>query len=275
MMSLTAYLMSFASLGLAIFIRSFEHLEVRVSERDYQYNSQFITSLVSDGTGLVVMIVTWLYVQDHTVYITMLFAQNISYVLASHYFAKSPYRVDFRSVDFSKAARFAYPLVFSGLGLAAVSQGDRLLVGSVLDLPTLGVYSVMILVATVPIGAITRACSSLVLAGLHNAGTDRDRFQCRLLLYIRVMLIIGVCFAFGLLGFMDIIVPFVFGPRFIVAHEAIALLALASFVNIARAEPTTTALINIGTHALAMLSLSTVVGLLALPFLHYRTVTSM
>jgi O-antigen/teichoic acid export membrane protein len=261
-MSLAQYWTSFAWLGLAIFIRSFEHFEVKVSERDYQYNSQFKTSLVSDGTGLAVMIATWLYVQDHTIYITMLLAQNISYVLATHYLAKSPYRVDFRSVYFSKAARFAYPLIFSGLGLAAVSQGDRLLVGSVLDLPTLGVYSVMILVTTVPIGAIVRITSSIVLAGLHNAAADRDRLRARLLLYMRVMLILGVSFAFGLLGFMDIIVPFVFGPRFTVAHDAVALLALASFVNIARAEPTTSLLlVNHRTHALAMLSLSTVVGL--------------
>ena len=262
-LSLSANWMSFAWLGLAIFIRSFEHLEVRVAERDYQYNSQFITNLVSDGTGLVVMIVTWLYVQDHVIYIAMLFAQNISYVLTSHYLAKSPYRANFRSVYFSKAARFAYPLVLSGFGLAAVSQGDRLLVGSVLDLPTLGVYSVMILVTTVPMGAIIRFSSTLVLAGLHNAGADQVRLQSRLLLYTRVMLIIGVCFAFGLLCFMDIVVPFVFGARFAVEPSAVALLALASFITIARAEPTTSALlINHRTHALATLSLSTAVGLL-------------
>src|SRR5262249_22667795 len=156
--------------------------------------------------------------QDHTVYITMLFAQNISYVLASHSLAKSPYRLEFRSAYFRRAARFAYPLVFSGVGLAAVSQGDRLLVGSVLDLPTLAIYSVMILTTTVPIGAVVRISSSLVLAGIYNAAADRERLRCRLLLYMRVMLILGVCFAFGVLGFVGIVVPFVFGPRFTLAN---------------------------------------------------------
>lgn len=263
MMSLSADWMSFAWLGLAIFIRSLEHFEVRVAERDYRYNAQLVMNLVSNGAALVVMIATWLYVQDHTIYVAMLFAQNISYVLASHWLAKSPYRLDFRSQYFRKAAHFAYPLVFSGVGLAAVSQGDRLLVGSVLDLPTLGVYSVMMLTVTVPMGAITQISSSLVFAGLHNAVADRERFQCRLLLYMRIALILGMCFALGLLGFMDVVVPFVFGPRFTVAKGIVALLAAVSFLHIARAEPTTSVLlVNHRTRTLAMLSLSTVAGLL-------------
>jgi O-antigen/teichoic acid export membrane protein len=264
MMSLPADWMSFAWLGLAIFIRSFEHFEVRVAERDYRYNAQLLMNLISNGTALVAMIATWLYVQDHTIYIAMLFAQNISYVLASHWLAKSPYRFDFRSAYFRKAARFAYPLVLNGVGLAAVSQGDRLLVGSVLDLPTLGVYSVMMLTVTVPIGAVIQISSSLALAGLHNAAADRERLQCRLLLYMRIMLILGVCFAFGLLAFMNVLVPFVFGPRFTVAEGIVALLAALSFLNIARAEPTTSVLlVNHRTRALAILSLSAVLGLLA------------
>jgi O-antigen/teichoic acid export membrane protein len=263
MMSLSADWMIFAWLGLAIFIRSLEHFEVRVAERDYRYNAQFLVNLVSNGTALAVMIATWLYVQDHTIYITMLFAQNISYVLASHWLAKTPYRLDFRSAYFRKAARFAYPLVLSGVGLAVVSQGDRLLVGSVLDLQTLGVYSVMMLTVTVPMGAINQICSSLALAGLHNAAADRERLQCRLLLYMRIMLILGVCFAFGLLAFMNVLVPFVFGPRFAVAEGLVGLLAAVSVLNLARSEPTTSVLlVNHRTRALAFLSLSAGLGLL-------------
>jgi O-antigen/teichoic acid export membrane protein len=264
LMSLSADWMSFAWLGLAIFIRSFEHFEVRVAERDYQYNPQLIANLLANGASLVAMIATWLYVQDHTIYIAMLFTQNLVSVLASHWLAKSPYRLDFKSQYFRKAARFSYPLLFSGVGLAAVSQGDRLLVGSVLDLPTLGLYSVITLAVTVPMAAIVQVSTSLVFAGLHNAAEDRERFQCRLLLYMRITLILGVCFALGVLGFMDVVVPFVFGPRFTVAKGIIALLAATSFLSIARGEPTTSVLlVNHRTRTLAMLSLSTVVGLLA------------
>ena len=45
MMSLSAEWTSFAWLGLAIFIRSFQHLEIRVAERDYQYNAQLDSEL--------------------------------------------------------------------------------------------------------------------------------------------------------------------------------------------------------------------------------------
>lgn len=262
MMSLQAGWTSFAWLGLAIFIRSFEHFELRVAERDYRYSAQLLMNVISNTFALAIMLATWLYVRDHTIFIAMLFAQNISYVLASHLFAKAPYRPKVLSSYFYKAVRFAYPLILSGVGLAVVSQGDRLLVGSVLDVPTLGVYSVLILTITVPAGAVTQIASSLALAGLHNVSGNEARGQSRLLLYARLMLILGVCSAFGLLAFMNVVVPFVFGPRFAVANDIIALLALVSFFSLARAEPTTSALlVNHRTRALAALSVSSVVGL--------------
>jgi O-antigen/teichoic acid export membrane protein len=264
MMSVPADWTSFAWLGLAVFIRSFEHFELRVAERDYRYRGQLLMNLVANSTALAVMIATWFYIHDHTVYIAMLFAQNISYVLASHCFARTPYRPEFRSAYFRSAARFAFPLVLSGIGLAVVSQGDRLLVGSVLDVSTLGIYSVFILTITVPAAAITQICSSLALAGLHNAVADPERTRRRLQLYMRAMLILGVCFAFGLLAFMNIIVPFVFGPRFTATKGIVALLAAVSFLSVSRAEPTTSVLlINHRTRALAALSLSGGLGLFA------------
>jgi O-antigen/teichoic acid export membrane protein len=262
LMSVPAEWTSFAWLGLAIFIRSFEHFELRVAERDYRYSAQLWMNVISNSFALAVMVGTWFYFHDHVIFITMLFAQNISYVVASHLLANTPYSLNFRSAHFFKAALFAYPLVLSGIGLAVVSQGDRLLVGSVLDVPTLGIYSVLILTITVPASAVTQIFSSLALAGLHNVSDDRERRERRLLLYVRIMLILGVCSAFGLLALMNILVPLVFGPRFAVSNGIVAMLALVSFFSLARAEPTTSVLlIDHRTRALAALSLSSVAGL--------------
>jgi O-antigen/teichoic acid export membrane protein len=262
LMSIPAGWTSFAWLGLAIFIRSFEHFELRVAERDYRYSAQLWMNVLSNSLSLATMVGTWFYFHDHVIFITMLFAQNISYVAASHLLATTPYSVSFRSTYFYKAVRFAYPLVLSGIGLAVVSQGDRLLVGSVLDVPTLGIYSVLILTITVPAGAVTQVFSSLALAGLHNASNDNKRTERTLHLYTRIMLILGGCAAFGLLALMNILVPLVFGARFAVSNGIVAMLALVSFFSLARAEPTTSVLlINHRTRALAALSLSSIVGL--------------
>ena len=262
LMSVPTEWTSFAWLGLAIFIRSFEHFELRVAERDYRYSAQLWMNVLSSSFALATMVGSWFYYHDHVIFITMLFAQNVSYVIASHLFASTPYSLAFRSSHFYKAARFAYPLVLSGIGLAVVSQGDRLLVGSVLDVPTLGIYSVLILTITVPAGAVTQIFSSLALAGLHNVSDDRERGERRLLLYTRIMLILGACAAFGLLALMNVLVPLVFGARFAVSNGIVAMLALVSFFSLARAEPTTSVLlINHRTRALAALSLSSVAGL--------------
>ena len=137
----------------------------RVAERDYRYNAQLLMNVISNTFALAIMLATWLYVRDHTVLLAMLFAQNISYVLASHLFAKAPYRPKVLSSYFYKAARFAYPLILSG-ELAVVSQGDRLLVGSVLDIPTLGVYSGTSVTITVPAGAVSADCQLARACGI-------------------------------------------------------------------------------------------------------------
>jgi O-antigen/teichoic acid export membrane protein len=67
----------------------------------------------------------------------------------------------FRSPYFIKAFHFGYPLMVNGIGLAAMSQGDRFVVGSLLGLPTLGIYAVMTLVTTVPLGMIMRVTGTV------------------------------------------------------------------------------------------------------------------
>jgi O-antigen/teichoic acid export membrane protein len=262
-LSLPADWPSFALLGPIILIRSMENLAPRVAERDYRYGVQLRVSLIANTLGLVTLATALHFVRDHRVLLASLFAQTVGLVVASHALADTPYRLRLRSRFFGRAFRFGYPLMVNGLGLAVSSQGDRFIVGSMLGLPALGVYSVAILVTTVPVGMVARIGHTVLLAAFYNSErVSSSLYWARVRLAARITPLFYGVVGLGVLTLMNIIVPLVFGRNFVLSRDAIALLALGTFFRFARGEPVTAMLMNQGrTRRLAVANLSSVISL--------------
>jgi len=183
-------------------------------------------------------------------------------VVATRVFSRTPYRLRFRSPFFRRAFRFSYPLMFNGFGLAISAQGDRFLVGAMLDLPSLGVYTVLTLVTVVPIVVVSRIINTVLVAALFNAAEEVRRFDARLRLASRATPIIGASLAVGVLMLMNIVVPVVFGHKFIASQWMVILLALGVFVRVARVDPGTALLLVEGrTKRLALVNLAVISGI--------------
>jgi O-antigen/teichoic acid export membrane protein len=263
LLSLQSEWRDFAILGGVFVVRGFEHLGPRVSERDYRYDIQLKSTLIANGLGLIALVIALAAAPSHRAIIAALFGQATGQVGASHVLAETPYRIKFRSPQFARAFRFGYPLMFNGLGLAASGQGDRFVVGALLGLPALGVYAIAILVTTVPLAMIGRVTSTFVLAALYNASRRSDgAYPARVRLTARLIPLISASFALGILTLMNMVVPIVFGPQFTLSHAGLALLALATFVRLARGDPMTSMLLNEGrTRRLAIANLSSISAL--------------
>ena len=263
-LSLSSEWLSFALLGPIVLIRSMENLAPRVAERDYRYGLQLRVSLVGNTLGLITLATALHFVRDHKVILASLFAQTIGVVVASHALADTQYRLKLRSPFFLQAFRFGYPLLVNGFGLAVSSQGDRFIVGSMLGLPALGVYSVVTLVTTMPTSMVLRMVHTVLLAALYNAANISNKlYTARLRLAARAAPLLNGVFGLGILTLMNIVVPLIFGRHFILSREAVALLALGTFIRFARGEPFTAMLMNQGrTRKLAAANLSSVSTLL-------------
>src|SRR5574337_30710 len=246
-LSLPDYWPDFAALGLIVFIRSLEHLGPRVAEKDYRYAVQLKVNAISNGVGLAALAVTLLATHSHVALIAGLLAQMTSQVVASHWLAASPYRLKFRSPLFMEAFRFGYPLMFNGMGLAASAQGDRFIVAAMLGLPMLGVYAVATLAAYIPIALISRLTSTTLLAALYNAAHLGEAvYHARIRLAARLVPAVCAAYAVSMLTLLNILVPLVFGAQFRLSPEAVALLALGSFLRLARGDPFTSMLMQEG-----------------------------
>jgi O-antigen/teichoic acid export membrane protein len=253
---------SFAFLAAIVFVHSLEHLEPRVAERDYRYDAQFKVSLAGNGLGLAALVATALSWHNHNALLAALFAQAVGAAAASHLVSAQPYRLRFRSPYFKRAWAFGYPLMFNGTGLAITAQGDRLMVGALLGLPALGLYSVALLASVIPISFVFKIITTINVAALHNASFPNGQFAARLRLYARATPLIAAGYAVGLLALMNIAVSIAFGHKFVVDNWVLVIFALGAFFKIVRTEPFTSLLLHeMKTGTLALTNLSTFSGL--------------
>ena len=258
------HVLDFLLLAPLVVLRGFDHLAPRVAERDYRYAPQLKAVGVSNLFGLGVLAVVLRVVPTHTAFLVSIYVQLIAQVAIDHMVAGVRYRFAFFTWDFYRAFRFGYPLMINGVGLALSAQGDRFLIGGMLGLPALAVYSVASLATFVPTALTGRVISSITLAQLYNAAQAKDgRYNARLRLFARVVPMLATSLALGILALLNIAMPLIFGAKFVLPQAATALLAAATFVRVARSEPSTSMLLNEGrTKRLAIANLSSTSALL-------------
>jgi O-antigen/teichoic acid export membrane protein len=256
---------SFVWLAPLMIIGSFEHFEIRVAGlRDYRYWPALIASVVSQSCGLLALTLIAYKFENHYAYIAYLMIQSLVYVLASHFLASSLYGANHTTPFVRKVLSFGFPLMLSGIGLAIMSQGDRWIVGSLMGLPFLGLYAVVTLAAYIPLSGVFRIQGAIIFAGLHNANIEAGEYDARLKLYCRAIPVIGGGYALGLLAFYDLVVPAVFGHRYVISDSAIFLLALIVYIRVIRSDPQQILLLlNQNTRKLAILGQAPFIGLLA------------
>jgi O-antigen/teichoic acid export membrane protein len=254
---------SFALVAPIPIIQSFDHLEINVAERDYRYLPQLIASVASHSCGLVALIFIAFEFENHYAIIAYMLVQALVYMLASHLLASHPYRVTYRTPFVRKGLDFSLPLVLNGIGLAVMSQGDRWIVGTLLGLPFLGLYSVALLAALVPMVGLVKILGPVLFAGLHNANVETNEYHGRLQLFSSAIPTVAGAYALSLIGLLGILVPAVFGRGYAISELAVVLLALIAFFRLARVEPHTALLLHTqNTRKLAIANQAPVVGLL-------------
>ncbi len=242
--SLGDYWTSFAALAPAFLLRSFENMAPRVAERDFRYWPQAKMTGVSFGSALVALVVTALITHNHLAIIASVYAQNIAFFFASRWFAKVPYRLDFRSPMFKAAFNFGYPLMANGLGMSIAQQADRFVVAGFFNLQTVAVYSVVVLATTTPQNLINRILGTTILARLYHARSVRPWLNQEVRTASTIFSVVGALYAGAVILVMDPIITVVFGAKFRVDHLSMALLGTAAFVRFVRLEPFTSTSLN-------------------------------
>ena len=201
---------------------------------------------------------------DHRVVILAFLVDAAVYAAARHSLAHAPMRVIPDRETLRQALAYGLPLMLNGVGLALISQADRMVVGRFFGMDILGVYAVTLSLAVAPISPLMQTVGTLGFLILARSRDTPKR-------YLETYLWLTWFFAFLAFGYaafigltLDVLVPFVFGKAYAVGTDTVILISAIVFLRILRAGgPTVSLLVSGATTRLTLGNLMSVFGIAA------------
>jgi len=160
-------------LALSPLILGFLHLDVRRTQRTSDFRAEAVMIIAAETSSLVATVIAAWLTHSFTAILYGLITRAIVMVLVSHLRAERPYALAYARAHAPRLARFAAPLMLSGLLLFMGSQGDRVLVANRLGFAALGHYSAVLLLIYYPAAVILRYMHVIYMP-MVAAGRDDD-----------------------------------------------------------------------------------------------------
>ena len=261
---------SFAVAALYPILGCFAHLGIKQIQQEYQFVPETVAQIVTQISAVASAIVAAYVLRDHRAILVSFFAEAVVYTIASQTLARSNYRLLPDRATLRAAWGFGLPLVINGIGLAALSQFDRILVGSWLGVKALGAYAVILSLSTFPTSLIFRIFYPIAAAVLIESKSDPSH-KARPALLLFISEAIAALYALSVALTLDWLTPLIFGHSFSVTNGVHILLVLIVFLRVLRGcAPTMFLLVAEKTRELALLNLVSGIGLVcAFWLLHY------
>ncbi|MCI0351148.1 MAG: oligosaccharide flippase family protein [Acidobacteriales bacterium] len=255
---------SFEFAALVPLVRSFGHLGITQIQRDYEYRPEARARMASSVAGLAVAaLAAATILPDHRVILVAFLVDAAVYVAVSHILAHAPMRVIPDREMLRQSLAYGLPLMLNGVGLALISQADRVVVGRFFGMDILGVYAVVLGLAMAPPSLLLQTTGGLGIAMLARSQDNPKR-------YLETYLWLAWFFAFLAFGYaafigltLDVLVPLVFGKAYAVAIGPVILISAIVFLRILRGGPTVALLVSGATTRLTLANLMSVFGIAA------------
>ncbi len=245
-------------------IRSFGNLRIKQIQRDYNYRPGALAVTASSISGLAVAALgAATILPDHRVIILAFSADAMIYAAASHILADAPMRIIPDRETLRQSLAYGLPLMFNGAALALITQADRMVVGRIFGMDTLGVYAVVLGLAMVPASLLLETAGSLGMSMLARSQDAPKRYlEAYLwLAWFFALLAVGYATFIGLT--LDVLVPFVFGKAYTVGTDTVIFITAIVFLRILRGGPTVTLLVSSATTRLTLANVMSVFGIAA------------
>ena len=135
-------------------------------------------------------------------------------------------RPSFKLAGTGRFLRFGGAMTFSRLVWQFTSQCDVLVGGRFLSKEALGIYSVSLHVATLPMQRIMSIINQVAFPTVARLQDDRPRLRERLLYATRILMFVGLPLTWGIAAIAPEIVALVFGPKWEAAVFPLQVLAI-------------------------------------------------
>ena len=257
-------------MALVPFIRSFAHLKIVQVQRNHEYTPGTLTQLFAQIAALIAALLAAYMLRDHRAIVASFITEALFYCIASHVFARAPYRLRPDRAEFYACLSFGAPLLINGTGLALYSQLDRMLIGHWLGVSALATYTVILNMALVPIALIHRVFGTIGLSYISSRTMDKSVLPDDYLLLVFLWGAIATAYALFIAITLDVLTPLIFGPHFNVKPFAHILIIVMAFCQVAKGAAISFLLATERTATLSLITLSGGFGLiLAFVLIHW------
>ncbi len=227
---------SFFWLAAIPLVRGFEHLRLGQMQRGQRFLPWAGASASANVIGLIAVTCASLVLRDHRAVLWGLGTQTVALVLATHICAGTRYRISFAAGPAMRALRFGVPLMLNGLALAALSQFDRLAVGSILGVAQLGRYGLAAMMFYLPTSLLLRVTMTVLQPRLSAAWHDSPlwRFPAMFRQFNSVMAVVGALAGATVVIGGAPLLAIVFGRVYAVGDVFFAVYGFAVFMRFAK-----------------------------------------
>lgn len=233
---------AYVAVGASAIIRGFGNLGVKQAMRDYVYWPNALTIILSQlAWTFAVVVAAWIS-PDYTAMAWGLAASVIASGITSHLLSRFPWRLSWDKEVADEATSFGKPLVPTGLVTAGLSLGDRVFIGWMLGVQTLGFYSVVFGTASLPRGAILRFLTNLFVPAFVNRPADHPSVKKNCARWTLILSLTAFLYAMGFIFVGTPMLPLLFGKAYAASPHLMALIGLNLYVKFLYQLPSPVAL---------------------------------
>jgi O-antigen/teichoic acid export membrane protein len=250
-------------LGAVPLIRCLQNWRIVQIQSEYKYGPQAIANIAAQIGAIIAVVVAALRFQDERAILASLIVEAALYAALSRLLLP---RERISTVDPAvRRAALAYglPLMANGVGLLIVAQLDRVIVANLFDLATLALYSLTLNLVLVSLSPLGQVANSLGLPFLGRwRGDPAESRQAALIVFLG-MLVAASVYAVGVGLFLDLVVPLIYGPHYVVTPAFQALAAVVAFLRFCRIAVNLVLLTHSRTKLLTVGNLAAIFGLIS------------
>lgn len=223
-------------------VRAFEHLDAHRLSRQLHFTPLIILKTVPVLISLISVWPLYLIYEDFRILLYSAILQWALFMLISHAIAKRPYRISWEKYFIKKCFSFGWPLLINSVLLFLVFQGDKLIVGRLLGMETLALFSLGVTLTLTPtlVAASTEQQFFLPLLSKHKG--DAEKFKPIGLSAMQASMLNGLCFVVFIFTFTGPIVDILLGEKYILLKEMLPWFAVWQATRILKNGNTTVAL---------------------------------
>lgn len=252
----------FMALAIVPALNGFMHMDLRRRQRRHDFRIEAVVMLSGDTVSLVAIVSAAILTRSHVAILWGLGCRAATTTLVSHLMAERRYRIGYDRGHGPRLARYAAPLVVTGVMLFVGGQGDRVFVANQLGVRELGLYSAVLLLIFYPAAVLLRFMHALfvpLIAGARDDPAERNRIS-DILGSQTVVLAAAMTVGFAIVA--PFAVPVLYGARYTQSVLLIGLIGVLQSTRYLINWPTTVAL-SIGRSSAVMIS--NMVRMLAYP----------